>query len=127
MPRNKPDDPFDDADWGPQEGSSEMPDEMPGASTEERPPYLKPHHLAKAVERGSMQLIRVTGETSEYSDVVLLVELGGKQYRLGMKLFSDDYKALSKRFGKKRSDWKGELRFKVMPHKGNPRGFIAVR
>lgn len=127
MPRGKagPDDPFESDDWGPEGASIVDSDEMPGVSSEERPAFLKPHHVKS--DLGTLNLLRVTGETSEFSDVILLVEHSGKNFRLGLRTFSDDYKALTKRFGKKKSDWHGELRFKVMPHKGQRRGYIAVR
>jgi hypothetical protein len=126
MPRAKADDPFDD-DWGmPDGGESAASDEMPDAPATDRLDYLKPHHLGKQTT-GTMELIGVTGLTTEYSDVVFHVKVGGKDFHLGMKFFSKDYVALKKRFGNKKSDWKGQLRFKVMPHKGNPRGYVAVR
>lgn len=130
MPKssNMTSDPFDDDDWGTSE-SEHAPesDEAPSSASEERPPYLKPHHFPKSVEKGTIELIKFTSETTEYSDVVFLVKHNGKMYRLGMKLFAADYKALEARFGKKKSDWKGTLRFRIMPHKGNPRGYVAVR
>ena len=121
-------DPFenDDFSWG--DGASGGPaesGEMPEPSSEEKPPFLKPYHLTQ--DRGKLELVRVTRETSEYSDVVLLVTVNGKHYRLGLKLFSEDYKSLSKRYGKNKADWHGDIQFKVMPHKGNPRGYVAIR
>jgi hypothetical protein len=123
--QSEPDDPFQDEDWGHPETPATESDEMPPPSAEDRPPFLKPHMLKE--NRGTMELIRVTKETSEYSDVVFLVAIGQKHFRLGLKFFSPDYKALANRFGPKKSDWKGTLQFKVMPHKGNPRGYVAVR
>jgi hypothetical protein len=116
------DDPFDD--WNPAEGETAS-DEMPSSVGGERPPFLKPHDLR--LDRGTLELVRVTTETSEYSDVVLLVAVGTRNFRFGMKLFSPDYKRLLARFGSKKEAWKGELQYKVMPHKGNPRGYVAVR
>jgi hypothetical protein len=127
MPKNKPDDPFED-DWGEtMPDSSEGPsEEMPDAPSKEYYDFFKPHIVGKQMG-GKIELVRVLPETSEYSDVILLVKFNGKSFRLGLKFFSKEYKALKKRFGAKRSDWHGELRYRVMPHKGNPHGFIAVR
>lgn len=125
MPKTK-DDPFTEDDWGMPATQDGPTDEMPGPSSEERPPFLKPHHVGNAVS-GTLELVHVTGETSEFSDVILLVKVRGKLFRLGMRTFSDEYKALSKRFGKKRADWHGELRYRLLPHKGNPHGYVAVR
>jgi hypothetical protein len=129
MAKNKTvDDPFVDDEWGmPDEQTQDSSTaEMPDEAKEERPPFLKPHHVGNALT-GTLELVRVTSETSDFSDVILLVSLRGKNFRLGMKLFAADYKALLQRFGKKRSDWHGPLRYKVMPHRGNPKGYIAVR
>ncbi len=128
MAKNKTvDDPFQEDDWGmPEEQTQDSSLEMPDESKEERPPFLKPHHVGNALT-GTLDLVRVTSETSDFSDVILLVTLRGKNFRLGMKLFAADYKALLQRFGKKKSDWHGQLRYKVMPHRGNPKGYIAVR
>jgi hypothetical protein len=126
MPKSRPDDPFED-DWGmPDAPAGESSDEMPQESSEERPPFLKPHHVGSQ-KTGTMELVRVTAETSDYSDVIFLVSVRGKQFRLGMRLFSPDYKALKKKFGAKRSDWHGSLKYKVLPHKGNPDGYVSVR
>jgi hypothetical protein len=121
------DDPFKDDDWGmPDSTTQTESDEMPEGSAEDKPSFIKPHHVGKQTT-GTMELIRVTSETSDYSDVIFVVKFRGKLFRHGLKLFSPDYKALLTRFGKKREDWHGELRYKVMPHKGNPLGFIAIR
>lgn len=122
------DDPFADDDWGMPDAQGQVAetDEMPEASSEDRPPFIRPHHVGKQTT-GTMELIKVTSETSDYSDVIFLVRFRGKIFRHGLKLFSPDYKSLSVRFGKKRSEWHGELRYKVMPHRGNPLGFIAIR
>jgi hypothetical protein len=120
------DDPFED-DWGmPEAQTQAASDEMPEASGDEKPPFLKPHHVGTA-STGTLELLSVTSETSDYSDVIFLVKFRDKKFRLGMKLFAADYKALQKRFGNKKADWHGQLRYKVMPHRGNPQGYIAVR
>jgi len=124
MPRNKPDDPFTDDDFGLPGGESTTSDEMPDADSDERPDFLKPYHLK--VKQGTCVLIGTTGAT-DYSDVVLLLEVAGRRFRLGLKTFDPGYKALLAKFGKKRSDWKGTLRYKVMPHKGRPDGYVAIR
>lgn len=122
------DDPFNDDDWG---GNSDVPDagtseNVPDAPLEDRPQYIKPSHVGKA-KTGTFELVKFTTETTEYSDVILLLQYRGRFFKLGMKVFSDDYKRLQKRFGKKRADWHGPLQYKVMPHKGNPNGYIAVK
>jgi hypothetical protein len=125
MARGKADDPFNDDDWGPndaQEDSGEMPESSADSTRSE---FLKPHHVGSA-RVGTLELLSVTGAT-EYSDVVLHVKLGSRTYRMGLKTFDPGYVALLKKFGKKKSDWKGTLRYKVMPHRGRPDGFIAVR
>jgi len=128
MARNRPDDPFED-DWGPGSDAAEpASDEMPEASTDtERTPFLKPFHLLPQRE-GTLELESVSGST-EYSDVVLHVRAGARktQFRIGLKNFDPSYKSLLKKFGKKRGDWHGTLRYRIMPHKGRPDGFVAVR
>lgn len=125
MPKQKPDDPFQDDDWGPQEGTAGASDEMPEANIDpERSPFLKPWNMKE--RQGLLELISASGAT-EYSDVVLHVKYKGKPYRIGLKNFDPSYKTLLSKFGKKREDWHGSLRFKIMPHKGNPDGFVAVR
>lgn len=125
MPRKEVDDPFNDDDFGMPEATSTS-DEMPEASSEDRPSFIKPHHVGKALS-GQMELLRVMSETTDFSDVVLLVKFREKNFRLGLRTFSADYMALTKRFGKKKLDWHGPLRYKVMPHKGNPQGYVAIR
>jgi len=127
MAKNKQvDDPFTDDDWGPEmpgatDGGS---DEMPEPSSESRPDWLKPHMLGGATT-GTLQLTGVSGAT-EFSDVVLLVTFRGKPCRIGLKTFSKEYKALTKRFGSKKGDWKGQLQYKVID-RGNSPSYIAVR
>jgi len=127
MPRGKSnaDDPFTDDDWGMPEGTSTQSDEMPEPVVDpERTPFLKPYHLQ--TYQGTLELVSVSGAT-EYSDAVLHVKVGGKSFRLGLKNFDPSYVALRKKFGSKKSDWHGMLRYKIMPHKGRPDGFVAVR
>lgn len=100
------------------------PDEMPDEGGT-RPDFIKPFHVGK-VTKGTMELIGVSDETSEYSDVILRVEFKGTEYALGLKLFSQDYIALKKRFGKKKSDWHGQLRYRVMKYKDSD-GYVSVR
>lgn len=128
MPRNAPknpdaDDPFDD-DWGTTEGDTST-ETMPDANVDPtRTPFLKPHNLKE--REGQLILVKATGGT-EYSDVVLHVQIGGKDFRIGLRTFDPSYQACLARYGKQRADWHGKLRYKVMPHKGRPDGFVAVR
>lgn len=124
MPK-KVDDPFGD-DWGMPDSSmaTEMP-EMPESTAGEKPLFLKPQHVGKVGTTGTVELVRVTSETSDYSDIILLVSFRGKNFRLGMRTFSEEYQSLLGKFGKKRADWKGQLRFKVVDNNGKP--FVAVR
>jgi hypothetical protein len=138
MPKNtKVDDPFSNDDfWGPGSSVSDaMPGsertEMPDAPTEERPQFLKPAHVMGKDGKDAMgyaKLVRVTSETSEMSDVVLLVEVKGKHYRVGLKIYAEAYKAMLLKFGKSRKDWSDkELVYKVMPHGGKEFGFVDFR
>jgi len=126
MPRNKPDDPFED-DWGTTEGeSSQESSEVPEATVDPtRLPWLKPANVLPKRE-GTLELISFQGR-SKYSDVTLVVKVGGKQFHLGLQTFDKSFVALRKKFGANKADWHGTLRYKVMPHKGNPDGFVAVR
>jgi hypothetical protein len=133
MTKNKnADDPFTDDDfWGPGSSvgstSAIASDEMPDAPTEERPQYLKPFHVAKA-PMGRCTLVRVTSETSDMSDVILLLDVGGIHFRMGLKLYSEEYKSLLAKYGKKKTEWVNKpLIYKVMPHKGKADGFVAIR
>ncbi len=98
-------------------------DEMP-AEEESKPLWIRPSHVGRATA-GTLEVVKVLPENTQYSDVVLLVQFGGKNFRLGMKAFSDDYKSLKKKFGPKRTDWHGEVRYKVIANNGKP--YIAVR
>lgn len=122
----KHDDPFDDDDWGPSSETMPASDTMPAASTESRPPWIKPFHVGKQV-MGTMKLIGVSPEVTEFSDVVLLVEFRGTRFRLGLKTYSIEYQKLLTRFGGKKDKWAGELRYKIMPHGGRDAGYVAVR
>jgi len=125
MARNKADDPFTEDDWGAQGESTEQPDTVPDANVDpDRAQFLKPYHLTQ--REGTLELTGVSGST-EFSDVVLHVMLGRKQYRVGLRTFDPGYTALRKKFGEKRSDWHGTLRYKIMPHKGRLDGYVAVR
>lgn len=118
------DDPFED-DWGPTEGTATPTDEMPEASVDpERAPFLKPFHLQS--REGTLELLSVSGAT-EYSDAILHVQVGNKSFRIGLKNFDPSYVALRRKFGAKKADWKGTLRYRIMPHKGRADGFVAVR
>lgn len=125
MPKNnKPDDPFGDDPWGPQ-GATETPEEMPDSTVDsDRAPWLKPFHLND--RRGTFELTGTSGGT-EYSDVTLLIRVGKRDFRLGLKTFDPSYQALLRKFGKKRQDWHGMLEYKIMPHKGRADGYVAVR
>ena len=124
---NKPSDPFDD-DWGMPEGQEHpATDEMPEAGGDDRSPFIKPRHVGNA-RTGTLELVRVTDRTSEYSDVILLVKFRGREFSLGLKLFSEDYKRLKAKFGPKKSDWAGKkLQYKVMAHGRNSDGYIGIR
>lgn len=127
MPKSRPDDPFNDDDWGQPEGaSSEASTEVPESTVDpNRLPWIKPSNVLP-LRQGRMELVSFSGP-SKYSDVTLVVKFGGKQYHLGLQTFDPSFVALRKRFGAKKEDWHGTLLYKVMPHKGNPNGFIAVR
>lgn len=106
------------------DGDMPVSDDMPSGEAS-RPNWLKPVHVGRATA-GTLTVVRVLPENTQFSDVVLLVELSDKkQYQLGMKLFSDDYKSLLKKFGPKRGGWNGEVRYKVIANNGKP--YIAVR
>lgn len=125
MPRGKPDDPFKDDDWGMPGDAQETTEEMPEASVDPtRTPFLKPFHLKE--REGRIELMGASGGT-EYSDVVLHVQVGKKQFRLGLRTFDPGYLALRAKFGGKREDWHGTLRYRVMPHKGRADGYVAIR
>ena len=124
-PRSKPDDPFDDDDWSPQDGHSALSDEVPEPRVDPgKTDFLKPYHLKK--DTGTLELIG-WGAPTNYSEIVLNITVDGKPYRLGFRDFDKSFIALRKKFGSKKPDWHGTLRYKVMPHKGNPRSFVAVR
>jgi len=91
----------------------------------ERPRFIKPHDVGKVGTTGTLELIRVTPETSDYSDVILAVSFKGRDFRLGLRTFSNEYQSLSGKFGTKRSDWHGTLRFKVVDNNGKP--YVSVR
>lgn len=119
------DDPFDD-DWGmPESTTPATESEMPDSTAGERPPFIKPQHIGRVGTTGTLELMRVTSETSDYSDVILAVTFKGKNYRLGLRTFSNEYQSLSSKFGKKRGDWHGTLRFKVVDNNGKP--YVSVR
>jgi hypothetical protein len=124
MPK-KNDDPFED-DWGMPEGSATATEgEMPSSTAGERPRFIKPHDVGRVGTTGTLELIRVTTETSEYSDVILAVQYKGRDFRLGLRTFSTEYESLATKFGKKRADWHGTLRFKVVDNNGKP--YVSVR
>lgn len=116
MPKDPWKDPWDDEEGTP---SDEMPEE--GG---EKPDFLKPHHLGKKT-KGTLELIGVSDETSEFSDVILHVKLMGKIFAIGLKVFSQDYIALKKRFGKKKADWRGELAYRVVKYKDT--SYVSIR
>jgi hypothetical protein len=125
----KADDPFGDEfsqSFGDDAPSGGGADSMPDSTTgnEQGMPFLKPHDLKQP--QGKLELIRV-GMPTDYSDVVLVVQLGAKQFRLGLKTFDKGYEACKAKFGNKKSDWHGTLLYKVMPWKGNREGFVAIR
>jgi hypothetical protein len=118
-------DPFDD-DWG-LDDTTTTPGggEMPASTARSRAPFIKPHDIGAIGSKGTLELIRVTGETSDYSDVILAIQYNGKDFRLGLRTFSTEYESLSKKFGTKRADWHGTLRFKVVDNNGKP--YVSVR
>jgi len=123
-PRTK-DDFNEEDDWGPPGATTGASDEVPEAQIDpSRSPFLKPYHLKK--DQGTLELVSV-GPSTEYSDIVLHVKVDGTAYRMGLRNFDPGFVALRKKFGAKKSDWHGTLRYRVMPHKGNTRGFVAVR
>lgn len=127
--RSRPDDPFTDNDWEQEDpaGSAREETEEVAAPTVDpnRLPWLKPVNVLPKRE-GTLELISYQGP-SKFSDVTLVVKVGSKMYHLGLQTFDKSYVALAKKFGSKRGDWHGMLRYRVMPHKGNPNGFVAVR
>lgn len=128
MPRGtnsgqKPDDPFTDEDWGRQPGEDDA-GELPMPSAGDYEQFLKPFHLK--AKQGTLELLRVTGAT-EYSDVVIHVQVDGKPFRIGLRNFDPGYASLAAKFGRKKEDWKGTIRYKVLPFKGKLEGYVAVR
>jgi len=117
-----PKDPWNDP-WDDEEGSPTASDEMPEGG-EEKPEWLKPFHVGKK-QKGTMELLGVSNETSEYSDVVLHVKFNGVVYALGLKLFSPDYKACLKFYGKKKADWHGPLAYRVTKYKDT--SYVSIR
>lgn len=119
-----PDESFSGDDWNEPFDTKGETEEMPNADNS-RPAFLKPWHV-KAIS-GTLQLIEVSRDTTEFSDVVLIVAVGTRRFRLGLRTFSEEYNALKRRFGNKRSDWHGELRYRILPHKGEKAGYVSVR
>jgi len=124
MAKNAKDDPFDD-DWGLEGESSATAGEMPAPNARSRSPFIKPFDVGAVGTKGTLELVRVTGETSDYSDVILAVQYNGKDFRLGLRTFSKEYESLNAKFGAKRADWHGTLRFKVVDNNGKP--YVSVR
>lgn len=126
LPRgSQPDDPFRDDDWGMPEGAPTQSDEMPDAVVDpSKAPFLKPFHVKE--REGTLELINVAGGT-EFSDVVFYVKYGNQTFRLGLRTFDPGYKACLAKFGKKKSEWHGTLRFRIMPHHGQANGYVAIR
>jgi hypothetical protein len=122
MAKSKPDDPFDDDFWGPGESTSgpEAPVRIPRPSDNQYVDWLKPHMLSSA--RGTMQLLRV-GKGTEFSDIVLFVEVDKKQYRIGLRDFSKEFKACFERFGDNYANWKGTLEYRSMPAEN----YVSIR
>lgn len=126
MAKSQPDDPFTDDDWGGSGSATETPEEVATPTVNpDRLPWLKPANVLPKRE-GTLELVSYQGP-SKYSDVTLVVKVNGKPFHLGLQTFDKSYVALQKKFGNKRADWHGTLRYRVMPHKGNPDGFVAVR
>lgn len=124
-PRNAPDDPFTDDDWG-APGDAQEPNQVADATVDpNRLPWLKPGDVLPKRE-GTLELVSYQGK-SKFSDVTLVVKVGAKQFHLGMQTYDKGYLALRRKFGPNRDDWHGTLRYKVLPWKGNPNGFVAVR
>jgi hypothetical protein len=118
-----PDDPFEQDDWGPDETTA-APLKMP-PPVEGKFPFLKPENLRTAFGR-DMELIGVA-ENTEFSDCVVHVRLNNTNYRIGMKFYAEEYKALLRAYGDDAANWHGPLAYKVMAYKGNPNGFVAIR
>ncbi len=131
MPRDaksRPDDPFTDDEWGQEEaaGSATETEEVAAPTVDpNRLPWLKPTTVLPNRD-GVLELVSYQGP-SKFSDVTLVVKFKGKTYHLGLQTFDKSYIALAKKFGSKKGDWHGMLRYRVMPYKGNPNGFVAVR
>lgn len=129
MPKSRPDDPF--GDWDPTAGAgageSQEPGQMPEATVDPNrlPWIISAFRGTNAKREGTLELISSVGP-SKYSDVTLVVKFNGKQYHLGLQTFDRSYIALRKKFGPDRENWHGTLYYKVMAHKGNPTGFVAV-
>jgi len=117
-------DPFDD-DWGLDGEPAAVTGDMPAPNTATRAPFIKPYDVGGVNTKGTLELVRVTGETTDYSDVILAITHNGKEYRLGMRTFSKEYQSLAAKFGTKRADWHGTLRFKVVENNGKP--YVSVR
>lgn len=123
-PRNGVKDDFDD-DFDLTTTGAES-DEAPEPTKEARLEWLKPAMLK--ADKGTLELVAL-GPGTEYSDVTIEVTVPGSptHFRIGLKTYSPEYESLSKKFGKKKADWHGKLKYKLKEHKGNPRGFIAIR
>ena len=128
MPKSTPDDSFED--WGGPASDAAEPsesNEMPEATVDPNrlPWIISAFRGTNAKREGTMELVSSIGP-SKFSDVTLVVKFNGKQYHLGLQTFDRSYIALRKKFGPNRDNWHGPLRYKVMAHKGNPVGFVAV-
>lgn len=129
-PKSAPDDPFGNWDGpaGNNAGAGEEPGKMPDATVDpNRLPWIISAFRGQpnVKRQGTLELVSSIGP-SKFSDVTLVVKFNDKQYHLGLQTFDRSYVALRQKFGPDRENWHGKLYYKVMAHKGNPVGFVAV-
>lgn len=128
-PKSRPDDPFNDDDWGTPDSSAQTESNQVAAPTIDpnRLPWIISAFRGTNVKKmGTLEVVSYQG-ASKFSDVTLVLKFNGKQYHIGLQTFDKSYIALHKHFGDDKTAWHGTVRYKVMEHKGNPDGFVALR
>jgi hypothetical protein len=90
-------------------------------------PFLKPKHVGKKGATLTITGVREAGKDVEFSDILVDVKLGPKEYTMGVRVKSGNYRELFERFGSDDRKWKGKkVKVAVKFSKRYKQDFVCV-
>lgn len=91
-------------------------DAMPEPEVQSGNPFIKATDIGKGC---TLRLVgNLRASSSEFSDFIVDVKKGNKDYALGLKVSSGNYARLFDRFGRNPKKWRGVIKVQPATHMG---------